>query len=183
MFIRGNHPESVIWHHFRSTGDGFVFGRRGDLHEARLVPNADRTVELFLACLEHLPPAVRVTLEDWRSGETWEGEDLATLDVRDAIARAKQALATHGGCEVSVVTDAEQVTLTANLELFVFAPTDRWLYLLQGKGLRRVQRLRRRSWWLGRGEFGPAEAAVEGVRLVVQGLRLEAARGRGDAGA
>lgn len=183
MFIRGNHPESVIWHHFRRTGDGFVFGRRGGLFEARLVPNADRTVELFLACLEHLPPAVRVVLEDWRQGSQWMGDDLATLDVRDAVARAKQAIATHGGCEVSVVADTEQVTLTANLELFTFAPTDRWLYLLQGKGLRRVQRLRRRSWWLARGEFGPATAADEAVRLVVQGLRLQPVRavGHGDA--
>ena len=62
MFIRGPHPESVIWPHFRSGWEGFAFGQRDGVYEAQLVPNADRTVELFLALLEHLAPAVDVVL-------------------------------------------------------------------------------------------------------------------------
>lgn len=135
--------------------EGFAFGRHGALYEAHLVPNADRTVELFLALVEHLVPAVDVHLADARTGATWDGEALANGDVRDAIARSKATLATHAGTEVSITGGGEQLTLSANLELYAFARTDRWLYLLQGKGLQRVPRLRRRSWTLDAGEFRP----------------------------
>ena len=172
MFIRGPHPVSVIWQHFRAGSDGFVFGERDGGYEAQLVPNADRTIELFLALLEHLDPAVDLHLDDWRTGERWRAEDLAMGDVRDTIARTKQVLAAHGGTELTVVSGREQVTLTANLELFIFADTDRWLYLLQGKGLRRLRRLRKRSWWLHRGEFGPTAAAAAAVGQMVERLRL-----------
>jgi hypothetical protein len=33
----------------------------------------------------------------------------------------------------------DQVTLTPDLELFVYARSDRWLYILQGKGLVETQ--------------------------------------------
>lgn len=179
MFIRGPHPESVIWPHFRSGWEGFVFGQRDGTWEAQLVPNADRTVELFLALLEHLAPAVDVGLEDWRTGARWHGESLENGDVRDAIARSKQAWATHAGTEVTVIGGGEQVTLTANLELFVFAATDRWLYLLQGKGLRRLQRLRKRSWALVRGEFRRSQGAEAAVKLTVERLQLKRENGQG----
>jgi hypothetical protein len=172
VFIRGPHPESVIWPHFRSGWEGFVFGRRDGLYEAQLVPNADRTVELFLALLEHLVPAVDVRLDDWRTGRTWRGESLESGDVRDAIARSKQAWATYAGTEIAVIGGDEQVTLTANLELFVYAATDRWLYLLQGKGLRRLARLRTRSWSLTRGEFRRSPGAEAAVKLTVDRLQL-----------
>ncbi|MCC6319311.1 MAG: hypothetical protein IT361_16680 [Gemmatimonadaceae bacterium] len=173
MFIRGPHPESVIWPHFRSGWEGFVFGARDGVFEAQLVPNADRTIELLLALVEHLTPAVDVRLDDWRTDRAWRGTSLENSDVRDAIARSKQAWATYAGAEVTMIGGGEQVTLTANLELFVFAPSDRWLYLLQGKGLRRLQRLRKRSWSLTRGEFRPSVGAESAVRLTVERLRLE----------
>ncbi|MGQ0646741.1 MAG: hypothetical protein ACT4P7_04160 [Gemmatimonadaceae bacterium] len=172
MFIRGPHPESVIWHHFRGAADGFVFGSRGAVFEAQLVPNADRTIELYLAVLEHFDPAVDVHLEDWRTGARWSGEDLDITEVRDSVARAKHALGSHAGTEVTVVSGKEQATLTPNLEVFVFSDTDRWLYLLQGKGLRRMASLRTRSWWLRRGEFGSSAVAEAAVRLTVERLHL-----------
>jgi hypothetical protein len=172
MFIRGPQPESVIWHHFRSGADGFAFGERDGLYEAQLVSNADRTVELYLAILEHFAPAVTLRLDDWRSGQRWGAEALGLTDVRDAVARVKHALAAHAGTEVSVISAQEQATLTANLEIFVFADTDRWLYLLQGKGLRRLVSLRRRSWRLQRGEFGAADAAASAIAITVERLGL-----------
>ena len=172
VFIRGKNPESVIWHHFRGPGDGFAFGRSGDIYEARLLPNADRAIDLFLALLEYLQPAVTVYIHDWRTGERWTGADLANVDVRDAMARARQALSRAAGVEVTVHAPDEQLSLSANLELFVYAETDRWLYLLQGKGLRRVARLRARSWRLKPGEFAPSDESSRAVRLTVERLRL-----------
>ncbi|MBK8249451.1 MAG: hypothetical protein IPK85_18950 [Gemmatimonadetes bacterium] len=172
MFIRERPVEAAPWHHTRQTGDGFVFGVRGGIHEARLVPNADRAVELFLAITEHFGPFGQVVVDDWRRDRTWRGDDLSTSDVREAVARARHVLTAHAGTELTFVADGEQATLTANLGVRVFAPTDRWLFLLQGKGLRRVHRLRRRSWALGRGEFRPVAATEEMVSLLVARLQL-----------
>lgn len=178
MFIRGDHPEAVIWHRLRPTIDGFVFGRRGAWFEAQLMPNADRTLDLLLAMLEHFPPAVRVHLDDWRSNRQWEDVELATLDVRDAVARARAGLSTFAGVELSVMSEDEQLTLSGNLELFVHAATDRWLYLLQGKGLRRLPSLRPRSWRLARHEFAASDASEAAVRLIVDRLQLHERPGR-----
>lgn len=174
MIVRGQHPEAVIWPRFRAAGDGFAFGTRGTLFEAHLYPNADRSVELYLAVLEHFAPAVEVRVEDWRTGLQWRGDRVANADVRDAVARSKHALAARAGVELTVVGNGEQATLTANLELWVYAPTDRWLYLLQGKGLRRVRQLRRRSWRLLRGEFeAMASDEQSAARLIAERLTLE----------
>src|SRR5688572_19142963 len=172
MFIRGKHPEAVIWRHFRSSEDYFVFGRGDGCYEARVGLNADRAIDLFAALIEQMPPACSVAIDDWRTGITYEGEDLANSDVRDAIARSGNALARAAGLEISVYTDEEQLTLSANLELFLFARTDRWLYLLEGKGLRRVVRLRPRSWRLSRGEFAPSEPLARELRALVDRLQL-----------
>lgn len=172
VFIRGRHPEAVIWHHFRGPGDGFAFGRSGAVYEARLLPNADRAIDLYLALLEYLPPAVEMFIHDWRSGDRWTGSGLANVDVRDAIARARQTLSRSAGVEMTVYAPDEQLSLSPNLELFVYAQTDRWLYLLQGKGLRRVARLRPRSWRLRPGEFAASEESARALRLTVERLRL-----------
>lgn len=173
VFIRGRHPEAVIWRHFRRPGDGFSFGKhRSGVYEARLLPNADRAIDLFLSLLESLEPAVDVFIHDWRSAERWTGSDLATGDVRDTIARARQTLARCAGLEISVTTSTEQLALSANLELFIYAVTDRWLYLLQGKGLRRVNGLRPRSWKLQMGEFAASVEAERALRLIVERLRM-----------
>jgi hypothetical protein len=174
VFIRGRQPEAVIWQHFRAHGDGFVFGRSGGVFEARLLPNADRSLDLFLALFEYLAPAVDVYLHDWRTEERWVGKGLANPDVRDAVARVRQALSRCAGVEITVHASGEQLSLTPNLELFVYAETDRWLYLLQAKGLRRMPRLRTRSWRLEPGEFAPSDEAARAVRLTVERLRLAA---------
>jgi hypothetical protein len=174
MFIRGRQPEAVIWPHFRRPGDSFAFGVRDGLCEARVHTNATRAVELLLALTEHMPPAVDVWLDDWRHDRLWHGDGLATSDVRDAVARIKGVLTTFGGVDFTFVAEggAEQVTLTANLGIYVFSRTDRWLYLLQGKGLQRDARLRVRSWTLRRGEFAPSAELDAAVAATVERLHL-----------
>lgn len=141
--------------------------------------NADRVVELFLALAEHLPPAVSMELDDLRTGARWRGDDLALVDVRDAVARLKAVISTHAGVELTLVGTDDQLTITPNLGIFVFARTDRWLYLLQGKGLRRRRRVRARSWRLARGEFAPAPQVTAALREAAGrlGLSVEAAEG------
>lgn len=173
VFIRGPHPESSVWRHFRGEGDGFTFGDRDGVCEAVVMANADRVAELFLALAEHLPPAVAVELDDVRARTRWRGEDLALVDVRDAVARIKGTLARHAGVEITVVGSDDQLTLTPNLEIFVYARTDRWLYLLQGKGLTRRARLRARSWRLAPDEFARSDAMSGTVRETAERLGLQ----------
>jgi hypothetical protein len=147
MIFRGRVPEVTVWRRFRSGTDGFTFSRsEDDICEAHVAANAERAVDLFYTLTEHLPPAVDVVLHDKRTGHEWIGEDVALPDVRDTIARIKVPLATYGGVEISVYSPADQLTLTAQLELYAYARSDRWLYLLLRNGLEECDRSGDRNW-------------------------------------
>jgi hypothetical protein len=146
MLFRGRNPDMTVWKRFRSGMDGFTFVRNGEIYEAYIAANAERVVDLFYTLSEQLAPAIDVVMEDLRSETTWRGESVALPDVRDAIARLKVPLATYGGVELSLYTPDDQLTLTAQLELYIFSRSDRWIYLLQGKGLEERASLADRSW-------------------------------------
>src|SRR5215218_8547231 len=163
MLFRGRQPEASIWRRFRTGADGFTFAREGEHFATHIVANAERVVDLFYALTEHLPPAVDVYVEDLRSDTRWSGEALPLPDVRESIARLKVPLAAYGGVEISVFTSEDQVTLNPHLELFIYARTDQWLYILQGKGLQERRTVRTRSWRLNRSEFAAAPDLVQAV--------------------
>ena len=173
MLFRGRQPEASIWRRFRTSPDGFTFGQVDDHYAAHVVANAERMVDLFYALSEHMPPAVDVVMEDLRSGRTWKGEALPLPDVRDAVARLKLLLARYGGVELSVFTSEDQLSLNPFLELFVYARTDRWLYLLEGKGLEEQRRVRTKSWKVARQQFPAAPDLVNAVALAAERLGLE----------
>lgn len=124
-----------MWKRFRSGVDGFTFTRNDNHYEVHVAANAERVVDLFYTLTEHLSPAVDVALDDMRSDAHWHGELVALPDVRDAIARLKVPLATYGGIEMAIYTPDDQITLTPHIELYIYSRSDKWLYLLQGKGL------------------------------------------------
>lgn len=173
MFFRGRQPETAVWRRFRASADGFTFAEEKDFYSAHVVANAERVVDLFYTLAEQLPPAVDIVVEDLRSGRTWKGEALALIDVREAVARLKQLLARYGGVEMSVFTAEDQLTLNPYLELFIYARTDRWLYLLEGKGLEEQRRVRTKSWKVARQQFPAAPDLVNAVALAAERLGLE----------
>ena len=175
MLFRGRQPEASIWRRFRTSPDGFTFGQVDDHYAAHVVANAERVVDLFYVLCEHLPPAVDVVMEDLRSGRTWRGEALALPDVRDAIARLKLLVARYGGVEFSVFTSEDQLSLNPYLELFIYARTDRWLYLLEGKGLQEAPRVRPKSWKVRRQQFPAAPDLVAAVSAQAERLGLKPA--------
>lgn len=175
MFFRGRQLEPAIWRRFRSGVDGFVFTREAEHFEAHVVANAERVTDLFHALTEQLPPAVDVVVEDQRNGRTWEGRGIALPDIRETIARLKVMLAAHGGVEIAVYSAEDQLTLNGQVELFIYSRTDRWLYILQGKGLEEARRVRTRSWKLKRGEFPPAPDLTAALAAAVERLGLGAA--------
>lgn len=172
MLFRGRQPEASIWRRFRTTADGFTFGHEDDHYAAHVVANAERVVDLFYALTEHLPPAVDVLVEDLRSGRTWRGETVALPDVREQIARIKLILARYGGVELTVFTSEDQLSLNPYLELFIYARTDRWLYLLEGKGLEEQRAVRTKSWKVKRQQFPAAPELVNAVDAAAERLGL-----------
>ncbi len=175
MFFRGRQPETTIWRRFRSGSDSFTFAKESDHYAAHVVANAERVVDLFHALTDQLPPAVDVAIEDARAKERWAGEQLALPDVRDAIARLKVPLASSGGVEVAVFTDEDQLTLNEHLELFIYARTDRWLYVLQGKGLQEARMVATKSWKVSGQRFQAAPALEEALAAAIGRLGLRRA--------
>ena len=175
MFFRGRQPEASIWRRFRVSSDGFTFAQEDDHFTAHVVANAERVVDLFYSLTEELPPAVDVVIEDLRSGRAWKGEAVPLLDIRESIARLKNLLGRFGGVELSVYTAEDQLTLNPYLELFIYARTDRWLYLLEGKGLEEQGRVRTKSWKTNRQHFPAAPDLVNAVTAAAERLGLQPA--------
>ena len=174
MIFRGRQPEATVWRRFRSGLDGFAFWQEGELNVARIVTNAERALDLFHALSANLPPAVDVAIEDRRRAQSWRGVGLALPDVRDAVARLKLPLAAYGGVELAVYTPDDQLTLTPSLECYVFARTDRWLYVLLGKGLVEQERVTARR-HDGDMPLAPAPELAAAIDNAVEQLGLEPA--------
>jgi hypothetical protein len=175
MLFRGRQPETSIWRRFRSGLDGFTFVREGDHYSAHIVTTAERSVDLFYVLLEHMSPAVDVAIDDRRGKKQWLGVQLALPDVRDAVSRLKVPLAAAGGLELAVYTTDDQVTLNPQLELFIYARSDRWLYLLTGLGLEERTIVGTRSWKISRHDFEPAPELTAAVESMAVRLGLHAA--------
>ncbi|HVF39627.1 MAG TPA: hypothetical protein VM939_06970 [Gemmatimonadaceae bacterium] len=175
MLFRGRNPDVTVWKRFRSGLDGFTFLKEGEYYEAYIAANAERVVDLFHTLSEQLPPAVDVVITDLRSETTWHGESIALPDVRDAVARLKVPLATYGGVEVSLYTPDDQLTLTPQLELYIYARSDRWLYLLQGKGLEERASLGDRSWRSRAWDGAPAPTLSAAISAAAERLSLTSA--------
>ena len=156
--FRTKTPDSTVWKRFRSGQDGFTFTRTGDIYEAKVVANAERVVDLFYTLAELMAPAVDVYIHDARSKSTWSGQTMALPDVRDAVARLKVPLSTYGGVEITLYTPEDQLTLSAELELFIYSRSDRWMYLLTSMNLEERASLEERLWGIQSWDRVPAPA-------------------------
>ncbi|HMC56851.1 MAG TPA: hypothetical protein VKH19_16855 [Gemmatimonadaceae bacterium] len=175
MLFRGKQAEPTVWRRFRAPADGFTFTSEEGYYAAHVVANSERVVNLFHALAEQLPPAVDVVLEDLRSGRSWKGEALPLDDVREQINRLKVLLARYGGVELSVFTSEDQLTLNPYLELFIYSRTDRWCYLLEGKGLEEQAVVRTKSWKQRSAQFPAASELVNAIQAAVERLSLQRA--------
>ena len=175
MLFRGKQAEPSIWQRFRSSVDGFAFSSENGYYSAHIVANAERVVDLFHTLAELLPPAVDVAIADFRSGREWRGQSLPLDDVREQIGRLKVLLGRYGGVEFSIYTPEDQLTLNQHIELFIYSRTDRWFYLLQGKGLEEQRVLRTKSWKERRAQFPAAAELVNAIQAAVERLGLQRA--------
>ncbi|WP_373068457.1 hypothetical protein [Gemmatimonas sp.] len=120
---------------FRALLDWFIASVRDGVYIARIGTTAERAVDLMHALSVHLDPAVDVVMTDWRTGTEWVGVDVALPDLREALGRLRFPLATYGGVELTVVGPDDQLSLTPELLLVIYARSDRWYFLLDGLGL------------------------------------------------
>ena len=174
MIFRGRQPESIVWRRFRSGLDVFSFEKEEDVYIAHVVANAERVLDLLHALSSQLPPAVDLALDDRRSDRRWRGEGVALPDVRDAIARLKLPMATYGGVELAIYTPDDQLTVTPSLELYLYARSDRWLYILLGKGLVEQDRIHS-SRWEGADSLSAAPELDAALAQTIERLALEPA--------
>jgi hypothetical protein len=168
--FRTKTPDSTVWKRFRSGHDGFTFTRTGDVYEAKVVANAERVVDLFYTLSELMAPAVDIYIKDERSQTVWSGQTVALPDVRDAVARLKVPLSTYGGVEVTIFTPEDQLTLSPQLELFIYSRSDRWMYLLNSMNLEERASLEERLWGIESWERAPAPARGEAGGAAAESL-------------
>ena len=175
MFFRGRQAEASIWQRFRVSPDGFAFSSQDGVYQAHVAANAERVVNLFHSLSEQMTPAVDVAIEDLRSARSWKGEALPLDDVREQIARLKVLLGRYGGVEFSVFNSEDQLTLNPHIELFIYSRTDRWYYLLEGKGLEEQKVVTVKSWKQKRAQFPAAAELVNAIQTAVERLGLQRA--------
>jgi hypothetical protein len=175
MFFRGRQAEASIWQRFRVSPDGFAFTSQDGVYSAQVAANAERVVNLFHSLAEHMSPAVDVTIDDLRSARSWKGEGLPLDDVREQIARLKVLLGRYGGVEFSVFNSEDQLTLNPHIELYIYSRTDRWYYLLEGKGLEEQKVVQTKSWKQKRAQFPAAAELVNAIQTAVERLGLQRA--------
>lgn len=175
MLFRGKRPDTTVWKRFRSGQDGFTFTRTGDIYEAKVVANAERVVDLFFTLSELMAPAVDVYMRDMRSQTTWAGETVALPDIRDAVARLKVPLSTYGGVEVTLYSPDDQMTLTPQLELYIYSRSDRWVYLLTSMNLEERSSIEERMWGMASWERAPAPALSDAVAAAAERLAIKSA--------
>lgn len=173
MIFRGRPQQVTVWRRFRSGNDGFTFEESPEGYfEAHVAANAERAVDLMYVLTEHLQPAVDVSVTDRRVNASWHGADVALPDVRDAIARLKIPLATYAGVDISVYTAEDQLSLTAELDLYAFGRSDRWLYLLQARGLEQYGAVAEKGWRAQPWHRAPAAVLTTALSTAAERLSL-----------
>ncbi|HEY5440435.1 MAG TPA: hypothetical protein VIJ90_04050 [Gemmatimonadaceae bacterium] len=172
MLFRGKQPEASIWRRFRASSDGFTFTEADGVFTAHIVANAERVVDLFWTLTDLLGPAIDLHIDDLRSGRSWHGESLPLPDVRDSMARLRLLLARYGGIQISIYTSEDQLSLNEHLELFIYSKWDKWLYLLEGRGLEEMPQVQTKSWKIKRQVFPAAPDLVNALASAAERLGL-----------
>lgn len=157
---------------FRTGDDWFVTSREQGLFCARVGATSERIVDIWHALLAHLDPAVDVRVDDARTGRRWEGFLLPLPEVREAVGRLRLPLSAYGAVEMSVFTDQDQLTLTREMALVIYARTDRWAFLLEGQGVTEREAVPSPVWLPSRAPLRPAPSLEEMLQAAAERLGL-----------
>jgi hypothetical protein len=159
-------------HRFRDATDWFVVALNEGVVCTRVGATAERVVDLWHALSVYLDPAVDVRIYDVRTTRTWSGSLLALPDVREVIGRLRLSLSAYGGVELTVFTGDDQLTLTPEMLLVIYARTDRWAFLLDGMGLVEREQLPRPTWIPLRSALRPESHIEQALQTAAERLGL-----------
>jgi hypothetical protein len=171
-FFRGPVSEVTVWRRFRDVSDAYVVLQRDCLIGARAIGNSEAMVELFIELVPEFASLFTLTVDDWRDKRTWRAEGVTQNAMLDAFYGLRVPIIGAGGVEFTLEANDEQLSLSAHLEVVIWARTDRWLYLLQRAGLRERTQMRGRLWRPARGEFAPASGLAAGVETMAESLAM-----------
>ena len=172
-FFRDRPVGGSFWQRFRTAAEGFtVLHEDGKLWEWHVVTNPERLVGLFYDLIGELPDLVSIEITDAHADRTWKGERCDRTGVRGAIVPLRAGLIANGGVEITVLGDADQITLNPVLELFLYAKTGRWTEIIAATGLNEERLVRTQSWKLRRSGLTPAPDLSAAVEAAAESLRL-----------
>jgi hypothetical protein len=157
---------------FRAATDVFAMRREGEIHVAEVRTGPEQAVELFHDLTEQMPPVVDLALDCLRTGRHYVGAGLHLSEVTETVARLKVPLVASGGVELAVYSADEQLSLSPMLDLWIYAKTDRWLYVLLGMGLEERVDLPVREWGVAPNEFSGAPELVDAITATAERLTL-----------
>jgi hypothetical protein len=174
MLFRGRPSEESSARRFDTPADEFTVAQESGLTIIRIVGSSEHVLAHMYALSAELPGSVDVAIDELRTGRSWRGEGRPLTDVRDALNGAKKVLGEFGGVEWSIFNREDQITVTPHVELYIVSRTDRWLYLVENRGVQERQVLRGRSWRIARDGFPDAPQLVTAIAAAVTRLGLEA---------
>lgn len=157
---------------FCDGADWFVVAREPALVVVRVGAAAERVVDVWHALAAHLDAVVDVHIADVRTARAWQGALLALPNVRDAMGRLRLPLCAYGGVEFSLFTDTDQLTITPELLLVIYARTDRWAFLLDGMGLAERPAMPAPTWTPSREALRPEPQLELVLQDTAERLRL-----------
>lgn len=134
--------------------------------------SAERLVKLYFELALHVSPLVDLAIVSFRNNAAWRGDAVATTDVVAALERARWLLAAHGGVEVTAYTEADQLSLTPELGIVIYARSERWAELLVTLGLAQRQEPRLAGWTPRRQTLREVGELTEILTTVVTRLNL-----------
>lgn len=127
---------------FTSHDDWFVADWRDGIHCIRAWAPAERLTEQFQSLAQHLAShddrTVDLFVHDRHHERRLAAACVELTEVRDAINKIRLPLSAFGGVEISLATATDQLVLTPELLLVIYARTPRWPFLLEASGF--VQR-------------------------------------------
>lgn len=127
---------------FTSHDDWFVADWRDGVHCIRAWAPAERLTEQFQLLAQHLAShedrTVDLFVHDHHHERRLVAACVELSEVRDAINKIRLPLSAFGGVEISLATPTDQLVLTPELLLVIYARTPRWPFLLEASGF--VQR-------------------------------------------
>lgn len=157
---------------FRSGVDWFTHSELDGLYTSVIGANSERAVDLMSTLAWKFPEAVSVSISSVRERKSWWDNACSRSETRDVIARLKLLLAGYGGVEFAIYTTDDQLTLTPELELIVYARSPKWRDVLINLGLEERAVPPAAVWCASRTALGVAPELLDSLAVAIKRLEL-----------